>query len=558
MIIATDKTQLTQFSGSKSAYPVYLTLDNIPRAIRSKPSQQACILIGYLSVDKILDSKLSKKEKSSRTQCLFHDSMRIILELLKEAGRTGMEVVGGDGKVWRIHPVLACYVADYPEQCLVACAKYGTCPKCQSPASELGSRTPGELRTQAWTMGVIKEAKAKSHNLHKFHSLSQSQGVSGNVQRPFWEGFSYTDIHLSMTPDVLHQLYQGIFKHMVAWCAHFMHPSELDARIRALPPCFGVRHFQNGWTALSQISGRERKEMARILLGCLLGKVSRRVILAYCSLLDFIYLAQYPTHNDQTLSYLQDALDTFHKHKEVLIELGVRDHFNIPKIHSLTHYINSICLFGAMDNYNTEAFERLHIDFAKDAWRATNKREEHPQMTSWLEWYEKVSSFRLYLDNLGQHLNAGEANIPPRILLSKRPHSSGQSLQSIMESHHCPGLVWDLKNYLNQCRRRAIGEGLGRNRLEITQLPFDKLDIYHGFKFVLEELGEDEVDGSRQTDWIKACPKTCGSHGQEHFDTVVAMRTDECQATGVQGKLIVSYFLPWILIREYRYKNRTT
>ncbi|KAI5981879.1 hypothetical protein EDC04DRAFT_2874697 [Pisolithus marmoratus] len=33
VIIATDKTQLTQFSGGQQAYPVYLTLGNIPHAI---------------------------------------------------------------------------------------------------------------------------------------------------------------------------------------------------------------------------------------------------------------------------------------------------------------------------------------------------------------------------------------------------------------------------------------------------------------------------------------------------------------------------------------------
>ena len=39
IIIATDKTQLTQFSGGKSAYPIYLTLGNIPHSIWHKPSQ---------------------------------------------------------------------------------------------------------------------------------------------------------------------------------------------------------------------------------------------------------------------------------------------------------------------------------------------------------------------------------------------------------------------------------------------------------------------------------------------------------------------------------------
>ncbi|EGN92107.1 hypothetical protein SERLA73DRAFT_157189 [Serpula lacrymans var. lacrymans S7.3] len=110
VIIATDKTQLMQFSNSKSAYPVYLTLGNIPRVIRHKPSQHACILIAYLSVNKVMGSQLTAKEKSSRVQCLFHESMRIILKPLKKAGIEEINITGGDGAVRRVHPVLACYV----------------------------------------------------------------------------------------------------------------------------------------------------------------------------------------------------------------------------------------------------------------------------------------------------------------------------------------------------------------------------------------------------------------------------------------------------------------
>ena len=38
----------------------------------------------------------------------------------------------------------------------------------------------------------------------------------------------------------------------------------------------------------------------------------------------------------------------------------------------------------------TEQTEHLHIDFAKDAYRATNHKDEYKQMTMWLERREKV------------------------------------------------------------------------------------------------------------------------------------------------------------------------
>jgi hypothetical protein len=37
--------------------------------------------------------------------------------------------MSGDGKKRRCHPVFATFVGDYPEQVLVAGAKYGLCPK---------------------------------------------------------------------------------------------------------------------------------------------------------------------------------------------------------------------------------------------------------------------------------------------------------------------------------------------------------------------------------------------------------------------------------------------
>src|SRR5271168_2199433 len=133
--------------------------------------------------------------------------------------------------------------------------------------------------------------------MSQFHKMCMNDNVSGSVYKPFWEGLPHTDIHTAITPDVLHQIYQGVFKHLTNWCRRIMDQGELDEHIRCLPSAYGVRHFKNGVTALSQLSGMERKHMAKILLGCLIGVLPQKAIIACCALLDFIYLAQYSTHD---------------------------------------------------------------------------------------------------------------------------------------------------------------------------------------------------------------------------------------------------------------------
>lgn len=550
VIIASDKTQLTQFSGSKAAYPVYLTLGNIPRSIRRKPSRQASILIAYLSVDKISRAALTNQEHRARNQRLFHESMRVVLEPLKEAGRNGVEITCGDGWVRNVHPVLAAYVADYPEQCLVTCTKYGTCPRCQCPAENLGDPTSWDPRNPDWTTRVMSDARTETTTNTDFHKYCMGRGVSSSVHAPFWKGFPYTNINLSITPDVLHQLYQGVFKHLVSWIQILMSREELDARIRALPPTFGVRHFKNGISALSQISGTERKNMAKILLGCLVGAMPKQAIRACRAILDFIYLAQYSSHSDITLTYMDNALKEWHLNKDYFKVL--RDDFNIPKFHSLQHYVDSIRMFGATDNFNTEMFKRLHIDFAKKGWRASNHRNAFPQMVTWLSRQEKISAFENYIaradgENVASDVDPDAMDVDPneapsalsseqrshpgpQIMIAKFPPSPKRLITSIEEMHRAPLFSFYLKEFLNKFL--DSDNRTSNRRAQDYPLPFERLDIFHQFKFKVPAQNENDMD-----DTVKAIPVS-KDNPSGRFDTVIFLNSPLAKSVELNGTYI--------------------
>ncbi|EJD33712.1 hypothetical protein AURDEDRAFT_38538, partial [Auricularia subglabra TFB-10046 SS5] len=137
IILASDKTQLTVLSGDKSAYPVYITIGNIHSDIRRQPSTRATVLLGYLPVSKF-EVYAKQEDRSTAAHRLFHACMTVILAPLVQAGADGVEVLCNDGNTRRAFMVLMSYVADYPEQCLVACAQQNQCPACLVPPKARG------------------------------------------------------------------------------------------------------------------------------------------------------------------------------------------------------------------------------------------------------------------------------------------------------------------------------------------------------------------------------------------------------------------------------------
>ncbi|KAJ7737447.1 hypothetical protein DFH07DRAFT_753069 [Mycena maculata] len=334
IIISTDKTQLTRFSGDKQAWPP-----------------------------------------------------------LRAVGNNGVEMVCADGFVRKMFPILAAYIADYPEQCLVACCRENSCPRCLVKPKDRGLPVNSTLRDPGETLRVIID---QSQN--KF----PVQFVDQNLRpiNPFWADFPHCDIFSCFTPDLLHELHNGVFgDHIVKWSTKAItgEDGEVDQRFRAMTPHPSLRHFAKGISLTSQWTGNERKNMEKVFVGILAHATDPAVQRAVAAITDFIYYAHFEIHCDESLARLEAAWAAFLENKSIFVELEIRKHFDINKLHKLKHYVDSIRSRGTADGFNTENTERLHIDFAKAGYRATNKVRYTRQMTVWLKRQEAVYKFGTYL-----------------------------------------------------------------------------------------------------------------------------------------------------------------
>jgi len=350
------------------------------------------ILLGYIPVTKL--DCLSLKARKGAAYRLFHYSMSVILKPLIEAGKNGVDIVCADNQIRKVYPILAAYIADFPEQCLVATVKENDCPLCEIDPDHRGEPFNAPFRDPARSLEALR-----SWGTQNEHESFTRMGLRP-VPEPFWADLPHTNIFTCFTPDLLHQLHKGVFKdHLVKWCLKMADGGavEIDRRFKCMPNHPAIRHFHKGISTISQWTGREYKEMERVFASLIWGAVPNDVCVVARAVIDFIYYASFHSHTTETLWRLQDALNTFHEYKDVFIRYGIREHFRIPKIHAMEHYVSLIRLKGTADGTNTEQSERLHIDCVKEGYRASNKKDYIDQMIRYLERREAIHYFNSFL-----------------------------------------------------------------------------------------------------------------------------------------------------------------
>ena len=272
--------------------------------------------------------------------------------------------------------------------------------------------------------------------------------------------------------------------------------------------------------------------MCSILLGLAVdlpvpdGRDSSCIIKSVRALLDFVFLAQYQSHTMDSIKHLLNCLAAFHNHKAIFFDLGVWEHFNLPKLHSLTHYASAIQLFGTTDNYNTEQSERLHIDLAKDAYCATNRKDEYPQMTAWLERQEKMQRHAAFINtkqhNLHQPAQTRKILGPPCIRaqcvkMTRHPSLKAVSFDTLKTQYGALKFQDALANFVAQVNYPEARRNAQSLHADDTLIPFRGVPVFHLIKFT-------ETDKSETIDSVHARPEqkdTCGRIIPLRFDTVL-------------------------------------
>lgn len=189
--------------------------------------------------------------------------------------------------------------------------------------------------------------------------------------------------------------------------------------------------------------------------------------------------------------------------------------------HPMEHYITSIHALGTADGYNTESPERLHLEFAKRVYAATNKCDYKKQMVWWLHCQEGVVEQQAYLhwvrqkglytkpscsksslspddeDKAEDSEDKAEVHAPlvvslpqarlsalPAYRLAKKPPLSNTPGNILMELLGAQSLVPHLKEFLLPRHRN------GTLQLHSTFSEFSCLNVWITACFIIDPIGE--------------------------------------------------------------------
>jgi hypothetical protein len=414
IVVGSDGTQLTDFSGGKKAWPVYMTIGNIASAVRDKPSNCAIVLLALLPVGDI-------------DPTLIHEILLEIFGPISKGGNTGMKMYCADKLTRLAYLRPAGWVADFMEYMFLFRIYQNSCPVCDVSEKRFGDHDPqSEFRDYA----AYKAA---------YHAKTLVEKIS-RVHAPpsfLWDLEYFNPVTL-WKPDLLHVMYLGLFKHLMSWitCLLKKHKrlDKFDAAWKSVESYPGIHAPRRAYSSVKQWQGKEMRSFARIILPCLgialMGSeipaeraIFARVLRCTAHLSDFSLMLNYRSHDPSTIAETEGYWEAFHEELDAFLPyragsnakqaavdamrelreaakknagrqtaaqrkrnttklqkdlatlqtevLEAETHFNFPKAHLPRHFPWVIPQFGHLPAWSSETTEAAHKEI-KAGYRLSN------------------------------------------------------------------------------------------------------------------------------------------------------------------------------------------
>ncbi|KAJ7603070.1 hypothetical protein FB45DRAFT_882434 [Roridomyces roridus] len=400
IFFGSDKTTVSVATGDVEYHPVYLSLGNPHNGMR-RAHRNAVIPFAFLAIPK--SDRKYDNDAAFRTfkRQLYHSSLSAILSTLKPGMTKPVVRRCPDGHFRRVIYDFGPFIADYPEQVMLAGIVQGWCAKCTALSTDLDGHICGR-RTHGHTDDLLKSFDGKA--------LWDSYGIDVDII-PFTRDFPRADIHEMLSSDLLHQVIKGSFKdHLVTWVGEYLDLThskaeaaaimdEIDRRIAATPafPC--LRRFKQG-RRFKQWTGDDSKALMKVYLPAIKGLVPDGMVRSLSAFLDFCYLVRRTDFDEETLDAIDGTVARFHHEREAFREHGVRldirelKAFSLPRQHSLVHYRRGIEDFGAPGGVCSSITESRHITAVKKPWRRSNRYDALSQMLQTNQRLDKLMAAR--------------------------------------------------------------------------------------------------------------------------------------------------------------------
>ncbi|KAJ6594882.1 hypothetical protein B0H19DRAFT_1284660 [Mycena capillaripes] len=401
IFLGSDKTTVSVATGDVEYHPGYISLGNPHNGMR-RAHRNAVIPFIFLAIPKS-DRKYDNDPAFRKfKRQLYHASLAAVLTTLKPGMKKPVVRRCPDGHFRRAIYDFAAFIADYPEQVMLAGIVQNWCAKCTALSTNLDGHICGR-RTHALTDELMASFSP--------NTLWDSYGIDVDIV-PFTRDFPRADIHEMLSSDLLHQVIKGSFKdHLVTWVGEYLYLShskaeadcimdEIDRRIAATPafPC--LRRFKQG-RRFKQWTGDDSKALMKVYLPAIKGLIPDEVVQAISAFLDFCYLVRREDFYVGTLDAVDAAVARFHAHREIFRTLDVRcdtpggsTAFSLPRQHSMVHYRHGIEERGAPGGVCSSITESRHITAVKKPWRRSSRYEALAQMLQTNQRLDKLAAAR--------------------------------------------------------------------------------------------------------------------------------------------------------------------